>query len=105
MSTFAERFNDALQMRNMTAAELSRLLNIPEATISQYKKGLYEPKQTRLMQIANALNVPIAWLMGMTDDLDESSIKTVLIEKIKTLSDDQISSLNQLFDLWIANKK
>lgn len=105
MATFAERFNEALRFRNTSAAELSRLLNIPEATLSQYKSGKYEPKQTRLMQLANALNVPIPWLMGMTDSLDDSSVKTVLIEKIKNLPDDEAASLNQLFDLWIAGRK
>ena len=105
MATFAERFNEALHLRHITAAEISRLLNIPEATLSQYKKGLYEPKQVRLMQLAQVLNVPIGWLMGLTDDLnDGQSAKALLIEKIENLPEERVSALNQLFDLWLADK-
>lgn len=68
MATFAERFRLALKKADISAAELSRKLNIPEGTISQYKSGAYEPKQRRLEVIANALNVSIPWLMGVSDD-------------------------------------
>lgn len=61
---FKDRLNEALSMRNMTAAELSRLSGIDEGTLSNYKKGKYEPKQRKLEAIAIALNVSIAWLMG-----------------------------------------
>lgn len=64
MATFAERLCEALLARNMSAAELSRALGINEGTVSQYKKGLYEPKQKRTQEIARILNVSIAWLMG-----------------------------------------
>ena len=64
MATFAERLCEALLTRNMSAAELSRALGINEGTVSQYKKGLYEPKQKRTQEIARILNVSIAWLMG-----------------------------------------
>lgn len=64
MATFAERFCEALEIRHISAAELSRKLNISEGTLSQYKKGLYEPKQRRTEAIAKALNVSVAWLFG-----------------------------------------
>lgn len=67
MATFAERFCQALINADITAAELSRKLNIPEGTISQYKSGAYEPKQRRLEQISKALDVSVAWLMGVSD--------------------------------------
>ncbi|MGN1194747.1 MAG: helix-turn-helix domain-containing protein [Acutalibacteraceae bacterium] len=74
MSTFAERFSKALDERNMTAAELSRRLGVNEGTISNYKKGSYEPKQRRLESIAKILDVSIAWLMGA--DVPMHDIKT-----------------------------
>lgn len=84
MATFAERFKIALDQTDITAAELSRRLNIPEGTISQYKSGAYEPKQRRLELIANTLGVSISWLMGADsekpvpkteDELDAAFIK------------------------------
>ena len=52
MPTFSERLNEALEYRNMTAAELARALNVADATISNYKKGIYAPKQRRTEEIS-----------------------------------------------------
>jgi len=64
MESFAERINKALVARRMTAAELSRRSGIDEATISNYRKGKYEPRQVKLELVAKALDVSIGWLMG-----------------------------------------
>lgn len=64
MATFKDRLLTALSVRNMSAAELSRLSGIDEATLSNYKKGKYVPKQRKTEAIANALGVSISWLMG-----------------------------------------
>lgn len=64
MTEFKDRLNEALDMRNMTAAELSRLSGVNEGAISQYRKGIYKANQQSLEKIAKALNVSIPWLMG-----------------------------------------
>lgn len=64
MASFAERLSEALRIRNMSPAELSKKIGVNEGTISNYRKGKYEPKQIRLEEIASALRVSIAWLMG-----------------------------------------
>lgn len=51
-------------MRNMSPAEIARRLDVADGTISNYKKGKYEPKQRRTEEIARILNVSISWLMG-----------------------------------------
>ena len=48
----------------MTAAELSRKSGIRASSISDYLTGKYEPKQDKIDQLAQALNVSPAWLMG-----------------------------------------
>ena len=73
MDTFAQRFSQALLSRNITAAELSRRLGVNEGTISNYKKGTYEPKQRRLESIATILNVSIPWLMGADVPMDNTT--------------------------------
>ncbi|MCI8388954.1 MAG: helix-turn-helix domain-containing protein [Clostridiales bacterium] len=55
---------------DISAAELSRQLNLNEAVISQYKSGKYEPKQDRLEKFAKLLDVSESWLMGY--DVDKS---------------------------------
>lgn len=76
MASFAERLQQALQAKGMSAAQLSRELNIDEGTISNYKKGKYEPKQRRTQAIANVLNVSVDWLMGYDVESTHYSDKT-----------------------------
>ena len=71
VSTFADRLNEALAIRNITPAELSRLTNISEGTISNYRKGKYTPKQKRLGLFAEALNVSVSWLLGADVPMEE----------------------------------
>lgn len=64
METFTSRLNEAMNLRNIRAAELSRLTGLSKARISQYTNGIYEAKQVALYKIALALDVSEAWLMG-----------------------------------------
>ena len=64
MKAFSERLDEALRIRKVSAAELSKKLGLNEGTISNYRAGRYSPKQDRIEQIANALDVSIAWLLG-----------------------------------------
>lgn len=64
MAEFKDRLKQALKLRNMTAAELSRLSAVNEGAISQYKKGAYKATQENLERLAKTLNVSIPWLMG-----------------------------------------
>ena len=84
MDTFAQRFSQALLSRNITAAELSRRLGVNEGTLSNYKKGTYEPKQRRLEAIATMLNVSIPWLMGADVPMDSDSTISNIIPLPKT---------------------
>lgn len=62
---FRYRLEKALALRQMKPSDLSRLTQISEATISQYRSGYSKPKDKRLVQIANVLAVDPAWLMGL----------------------------------------
>lgn len=64
MAEFKDRLIEALKIRNMTAAELSRLAQVNEGAISQYRKGAYKATQENLDRLARTLNVSIPWLMG-----------------------------------------
>ena len=86
MDKFCNRLNEALSVRQMSAAELSRRLKVDEGTISNYKKGGYEPKQRRLEQISIILNVSIPWLMGADVPMEMNVPRTETVsEKDKEL--------------------
>ena len=60
----AARLKKALSIRNMTQAELCQKTKIPKSALSEYLKGLYDPKQDRLLILSEALSVDPVWLMG-----------------------------------------
>lgn len=45
---FAERLTQALDLRGLSAADLSRATGVSDGTISCYKKGKYQAKQNRV---------------------------------------------------------
>lgn len=65
MTLFGLRLSEAMQKRDMTAAELSRKTSISESNISRYLAGTVEPKLRALLILADALNVSSDWLSGI----------------------------------------
>ena len=63
-SEFRFRLREALEKRNMKAAELSKKTNVPEGAISYYLAGKSQPKGDRLHILCVALNVSEAWMLG-----------------------------------------
>jgi transcriptional regulator with XRE-family HTH domain len=76
-----QRIAKALDIRGMKQSELCRLAKVPKSSLSLYLSGAYEPKQNRVYDIAKALNVDEAWLMGYD----------VPMERRKTLPDESAS--------------
>lgn len=71
MAAFRERLEEALRLRDMKASDLARLTGIREGAISQYRKGAYKATQINLEKMARALDVPIPWLMGVSDEIEK----------------------------------
>lgn len=64
ISDFKSRLEEVLSERNLRAAWICRETGISKGTISQYLKGVYEPKREQLCRIAEALEVTPEWLEG-----------------------------------------
>ena len=71
----AARLKKALSIRNMTQVELCQKTKIPKSALSEYIKGLYEPKQDRLLILSEALNVDPVWLMGFDIPMEKEHKK------------------------------
>lgn len=91
LKDFSRRFNEALTVRDISAAELSRLTGIGEGAISNYKKGKYLPKQLRLATFAKILNVSVSWLLGA--DVPMEPVKTV-----SEYTENKYTNINALLD-------
>jgi transcriptional regulator with XRE-family HTH domain len=112
MPSFKERFNEALIMRDMTAAELAKKTGIGEGALSQYKKGAYKASQRNLDKMAAALNVSIPWLMGLDDESpaipedDKALLEEVsanpelmnLLRILKQIEPDRLAALAKLVE-------
>lgn len=72
ISSFKDRFNEALSIRQMKPIELSERTGISESTISQYRSGYAKPKDDKLVSISNALGVNPVWLMGLNVPMEVS---------------------------------
>ena len=55
-SNFANRLREALELRNMSAAELSRRSEVPQHMISKYLRGMTEAKSGNLYKLAVVLD-------------------------------------------------
>jgi len=63
-ATLAARLREALDARRLRAVDLCEMAGVPKSAVSYYLAGKSEPKADRLYQIAQALQVSEAWLMG-----------------------------------------
>lgn len=85
MIKFSERLDEALKKRDVSPAELARRIGVNEGAISNYRRGRYSPKQNRVEEIATALGVSIAWLMGADVPMYKEKSSPELSEEEKEL--------------------
>lgn len=83
--TFKSRLIQAMELRQIKAAELAKRTGLSKAQISQYTNGIYEAKQAALYKLAVALDVSEAWLMGYDVPMErlisqKNAEQTTLIE-------------------------
>ncbi|HCW7116162.1 TPA: helix-turn-helix domain-containing protein [Staphylococcus aureus] len=65
MNSFKDRLKQIMSERKISQSELSRRTGIGRNSISDYLNGKYEAKQDKVFELAKALNVNEAWLMGV----------------------------------------
>lgn len=92
IDTFQNRLRYAMTIRNIKAAELSRLTHISEAQISSYLNGKYEAKQDGLDALSRALNVDVVWLMGLNVPMDRSDVFPVSADVVEVYVIGKISA-------------
>ena len=86
MATFADRLTEAMQRKNISAAELSRISGVNEGAISQYRKGEYKASQLNLARLANTLDVSIVWLMGNDAPMSRTPEREVMTDFERKIS-------------------
>lgn len=70
---FAIRLNQCMRAKGIKQVDLVERTGIDKSNISSYLAGRYMPKSEGLYLLAKALDVNVAWLMGI--DADTNNIK------------------------------
>lgn len=86
MESIKNRLAEALAVRNMTAAELSRRSGIDKGSISNYLKGKFIPKQNKIGSMAKALNVSPSWLMGYPVTIDGKEYEPIDVSMLSEIN-------------------
>lgn len=79
--TFAERLKSMRKKRNLTQKELADILGIPYQGISQYERGVRQPKYQTIERIAKALDCRTSDLLDSSEEY--SMIIDALSEELK----------------------
>ncbi len=66
-SIFAQRLREARERAGLTQQRLGVLVGLDEATagprMNQYEKGVHQPRQEMLLELARVLEIPPAYLV------------------------------------------
>lgn len=104
MTDFGSRLKRARKLKNMTQRELAERLGVEQSAISNYETNFRLPAATALMEIANHLEVSVAYLLGGRADIEafefmatadtafkEIDLKEVQTEFLKDLLQNQLT--------------
>lgn len=72
--TFRARFGEALKnlrVLGISQADIARRMGTDRATITYWKTGRTQPDIDKIFALARALNVSVAWLLGLSEEPPE----------------------------------
>ncbi|MBR2775479.1 MAG: helix-turn-helix transcriptional regulator [Selenomonadaceae bacterium] len=75
MEELKNRLAEALEIRGVLPVDLARKTGINKGLISRYLKGEVLPKQSKIAEIAEALNVSPSWLLGYNVPMEPETIQ------------------------------
>ncbi len=79
-TVFCQRFKEARKAKGLTQEELGIAIGLDEfvasTRINRYEKGVHQPDFTTLNNIADVLEVPVAFLFA-NDDLAKIILQTI----------------------------
>ena len=85
----------------MSQIHLSIELEVAQETVSAYENGKHYPSFQSLVKMSNLFNVPIDYIMGLSDSIGDNSLsekENQMLRMFKTLNDnnqDKVISYTQ----------
>lgn len=98
--TVGERIKKIRLEKQMTQDDLAAKIQTTKQTIHKYENGIIANiPSSKILDIANVLNVTPAYLMGWSEkNSEEAEINSKLIELINSLSSNQIQEVLNYID-------
>lgn len=93
---FKDKLKSVRKSKNLTQADLGKLLGISQALVGQYESGQRRPKPETIKRFADALNVNYSDLSDPTPLFDSKSLETIK-EAIFSINQNAISDYDQAF--------
>lgn len=103
LSMISIRLKMLVVSNNMSQHDLSNLTNISETCISRYINGARVPGTLEIIKLSKALNVSTDYLLGLSEDFNESEKETIDVEKILSLCEKNASKWHELILITAEN--
>lgn len=78
LKVFSKRLRELMLEKNISSADLSRMLNVNKSTVSFWVNAKTFPDQNNIDCISNILQVSSDYLLGRTNINDSSNIKNII---------------------------
>lgn len=106
ISTSRERILELLEITGDTQADMVRKTGIDKSAISHYINGQREPRQDKIIAIANAYNLNPAWLMGLDVSMNPAAYDPINDNAEAGLSaaynKEEVSTAISLYEKYIS---
>lgn len=108
MATFADRIKLYRTMHQLTQEDVARRIGVTKQKVSLFESSKQIPKIDEAAEIANALNLDLAWLIGCVNSGDgtrKHKILGELCDKAADLDEDQVKTLALMVDAFISKNQ
>ncbi|SDK81231.1 Transcriptional regulator, contains XRE-family HTH domain [Lacicoccus qingdaonensis] len=108
--SFSKRMKKARDNKKMTLAQLGKIIDKTEATVQRYESGsIKNLKNDTIVQIANALEVNPAYLMGWIDEPNTSEeenehTKAIAAHIREDATEEEIKEIQKFIDYTFHNR-
>ena len=108
MSEFTSRIKNILSEKKLSQKELSKMSGIAEASLCRYLRGDSKPRLDILANLAKALDVSEAYLIGESNEIQEENYKLKirdLVARNRNIMTDQdkMDIINMLYGRFDDN--
>lgn len=98
---FAQKLKELRKNAGMTQEDLSKVLGVGRSTISEYERGVIEPKRKTLTTLSACFNVPIEYFFDKCEPNEKNIVKDIELSIQDIIFDLEYSQIPNTYD----NKK